>query len=170
MSDYPKKIHECFKRTLTFSSGKKIKPVAVCFANSFFLESPCSGTTTASEEDQRENRDLYCNFPNDSRCASCPFLKYGEYISDALRVLKTFGIFCTQDNTDVGESRKRYFYNVCIDYLFAPLLDRVKSRCYLTFDDVDKKTTIKTLRNMDFNSMLRLIDEMEKFCKENNIK
>lgn len=165
-----RKIHECIKRTLIFSSGKKIKPVALCFANNFFLDSPCSGTTSASEEEHRENRELYGFFPNDSRCASCPFIKYGEYISDALRILKTFGLCCIQENSEVSEGRKRYFYSTCLDYFFQPLLDKVKSRCYLTFEESDRKYVINELHNMNFDKMLCLIGEMETFCKENNIK
>lgn len=170
MSDYPKKIHECFKRTLIFTSGNKIKPVAFCFVNGFFQDSPCSGTVPANEDDQRENRELYRYFPNESRCSSCPFLKCGEYVSDALRSLKSFGVFCAQDDTDIGESRKRYFWNTCIDNFFSQLLDKVKNRCYLTFTEEDKRWVLNTLHGMSFEELVGLVDKMENFCKENNIK
>ena len=101
MSDYPKNIHECIKRTLLFSSGKKINPVSICFVNNYLQESPCLGTSTITEEEQREIMPLINSLPNGSRCLSCPFLKHGEYISDILRIIKTFGLICTQDQ-DTG--------------------------------------------------------------------
>ena len=170
MSDYPKKIHECFKRTLLFGSGKKVRPMALCFVNNFFQDSPCAGTREASDEEMRENNQLYASYPNGSRCASCPFLKSGEYVSDILRELKTFGLFCAQDNSEVGERRKGYFNCLCMDYFFQPLLDRTKSRCYLTFDETDKRNAWNMLHKLDFDGLIRLIDDIENFCKANDIK
>ena len=171
MSDYPKKIHECFKRTLIFESGKKLaRPVAICFFHNFSSESNCAGTREASPEEQREFKELYSYYPNGSRCASCPFLKSGEYISDALRIFKTFGMLCLQETCDASERLKSNFLCSCIDGFLRPLIDKVKLRCYLTFGDSEKRMATNKLNEMDFNQVFNLIEKMEMFCKENNIK
>ena len=172
MSDYPKNIHECIKRTLIFSSGKKIDPISICFVNNYLQDSPCSGTSSLSEEEQREIISLVNNMPNGSRCLSCPFLKVGEYVSDALRMIKTFGLVCAQDKGDmnsVAEMRKSYFCS-CVERFLRRILDKVRIRCYLTFSESDKKNMIYKINEMSFNELFHIIDEMEKFCKENNIK
>lgn len=169
MSDYPKKIHECFKRTLLFGSGKKIKPVVFCFGNNTFLDSNiCNGAIEASPEDEREYRERFVYYPNGSRCASCPFLKSSEYTSDALKVLKICGAMCFQE---VGnERRKDIFTSLCRDGFLVPLLDRVKARCYLTFNDSDRRMIYDKIMRMNFEQMFTLIEKIDAFCKENNIK
>ena len=171
MSDYPKKIHECFKRTLVFGSGKKVRPFSLCFASGYAYEAVCEGTSEASSEEQRENRELYGSFPNGSRCASCPFLKSGEYVSDALRILRTYGLLIFQEASGEGAERKKsVFVSSCLDGFFMPLLDRVRARCYLTFDEMDRKTVINKLHDMDFKEMFELVEKLNIFCKENDIK
>ena len=170
MSDYPKKIHECIKRTLLFESGKEVRPVSLCFIQEYLLESMCTGTSEALAEEQRENSELFSYYPNGSRCSTCPFLKSGMYVSDILRVLKTFGTLSLQDTGNTAERRKNYFMSKCVEGFLVPLLNRTRARCYLTFSDSDKRAARQEISDMNFNDMLKLIIEIYDFCKENNIK
>lgn len=165
MSDYPKKIHECFKRTLLFESGKKVTPFSMCFTTYFSCKHIylCNGTT---EETSSERTELIESYPNGSRCGSCPFLKCGEYNSDIIKNLKTVGLISSQSEF----SNSTYiFRDACVMYL-RKLAERVKERCYLTFTNDDKRFVINSIQDMDFEQVLNLIIKMDEFCKENNIK
>lgn len=164
MSDYPKKIHECFKRTLMFESGKKIQPVSFCLATHLTTngDTLCQGTTEIANVER-------FSFPNGSRCLTCPFLKSDEYISDALKTLRTLGLIYAQDN-QIMASHRACYNDVCKELFLKPLVMKVRARCYLTFTDDDKRSVYNRICDLDFTQTFNLIDKMYTFTQENNIK
>ena len=166
-----KKIHECIKRTLVFESGKPFKPLSFCFVNDYGIENTCSGAREAQEEEIRENRNFkFTNLPSDSRCMSCPFLKQEFFISDILKLVRDNLLIHLQNYSANEERSLLYLTGISIDRFFNPLLEKVKQRCYLTFTESDRRVANTKLREMDARQLFELVDSMEKFCKENNIK
>lgn len=165
MSDYPKKIHECFKRTLMFESGKKIQPTIFCLAVHLSNgDTMCQGTSEIA------NSELSYNLPNGSRCLTCPFLKRDEYISDALKTLRTLGLLYSQDNNQQMSSHKMCYVDVCKEMFLKPFVSKVRARCYLTFTDEDKRSVFNRFCDFDFDDTFNLINKMYDFVQENNIK
>ena len=166
-----KKIHECIKRTLIFESGKPFKPLSFCFVNVYDVDNVCSGTQPAQEEEVRENRDFRFNcLPNDSRCVSCPFLKQEFFVSDILKLIRDNLLINFQNNSLDEERTLSYLISIIDDRFFSVLFEKVKQRCYLTFTESDRRTAFAKIHAMSAQQIFELIDSMEKFCKENNIK
>lgn len=156
-----KKVHECVKRAIILSSGKKIMFRSFCFASSIPVENNrCEDNCNMHDDspDSLRGRD-----GDVSHCNGCYFSRKLEYISDTLRFLKSI--------LQIGEL-KREADNFTRDIL-ANILKIARSKCYLTFDSASYEECRSFLFNPDmcpYDKLLEIVSKMYDFCVENGVK
>ena len=170
MTDREKKFHECVKRTLVFGNGKKIAPVFICAADRLGLDDMCRGsdsTITSSDPEYRENG--LDNVVSGRNCIGCPFCKVYYYFGEAAHYLKDHLLVAVK-NADAFPGLLDSLRSIVIARFLWPLIAKVKARCYLTLTERDCDLMREKAEMSSNVELIKLLADIEAFCKENNIK
>lgn len=170
MTDRERKFHECAKRTLILENGKKIVPVFLCVANNVGLEDSCRGSDGSIQSSDPEYKENGLEGIISGRnCLGCPFSRINYYFGEALHFMKDFFIVARK-NKDLPPALEDTVRSNIIVRLLFPLVAKVRARCYLTLTDRDCdyiRSKIESYTNVE---LIKLLSDIENFCKENNIK
>ena len=170
MTDRETKFHECVKRTLLLDNGKKISPAFMCIANNAGLENPCHGSDgniPSSDPEYKENG--LEGLISGRNCLGCPFCRIFYYFGEAVHFFKDCFIVAKKNEemypTFIDTVRTRVIIG-----LFLPLIAKVRMRCYLTLTERECEHFRDKIEACSITELIKLLTDIEIFCKENNIR
>lgn len=170
MTDREKKFHECAKRTLIFDNGKKILPVFLCMVDGMNFDNACygsDGNILSSDPELREN--ALETVINGRSCIGCPFCRINYYFGEAVHFFKD-ALLAARRNKDAYPQLENVLKSRVVLGLLFPLVAKVKTRCYLSLTERDCNSIKDSIEGLSADQILKLLIDIEAFCKENNIK